>query len=114
MRRPDFSIGVFSGYTLRELLGGRWLWKPAGTDGWIRGDRALFEGIKQFLDFGVFGRFRQAMACTDKSLCGSRNQEVIFFTDRYGRPDLAPQGFETTISLDDGYSIITGFPPPSL
>jgi len=114
LRRPDFSIGVFSGHTLQELLRRQWHWKAPGKDAWIRGDPALFTAIKQFLDFGVFGRFRRTMACADKPLCGSRNQEVVFFTNRYSLRDLAPQGYEVTISADGGHAIFTGFPPPNI
>lgn len=113
LRRPDFSIGVFSGYTLRELVQGQWHWR-SDSDAWVKGDSALFEQIRHFLDFGVFGRFRQTMACNDKPLCGSRNQEVAFFSDRYSRHDLEPQGFEVTISEDGGIAIVTGFPPANL
>jgi anaerobic ribonucleoside-triphosphate reductase activating protein len=112
--RPDFSIGVFSGYTLEEFVCGRWHWKAPGADGWITGDPDLFEEIRRFLDFGVFGRFRQSMACSDKALCGSRNQEVVFFTNRYSSADLMPQGFEVTIGADGRGAVITGFPPPTL
>jgi anaerobic ribonucleoside-triphosphate reductase activating protein len=114
LRRPDFSIGVFSGYALQDLLCGRWHWKALDKDGWIKGDRILFEAIKQFLDFAVFGRFRRTVACTDKPLCGSRNQEVVFFTNRYSLRDLEPQGYEVTISADGGHAIFTGFPPPNI
>ena len=114
LRRPDLSIGAFSGYTLEELVAGRWHWKASGADRWITGDPDLFKGIRRFLDFGVFGRFRQSMACSDKALCGSRNQEVVFFTNRYSPGDLMPQGFEVTISVDGKGAVITGFPPPSL
>jgi hypothetical protein len=79
------------------------------THGWIKGDPALFEAIKRFLDFGIFGRFRHTMACNDKPLCGSRNQEVVFFNNRYSSCDLMPQGFEVTIS-GDGTGAVTGFP----
>jgi hypothetical protein len=94
LRRPDFSIGVFSGHTLQELARGRWHWKAPGEDAWINGDPDLFIAIKQFLDFGVFGQFRQTMACNDKPLCGSRNQEVVFFSNRYSPGEVMPQGFE--------------------
>jgi anaerobic ribonucleoside-triphosphate reductase activating protein len=114
LRQPDFSIGVFSGHTLRELVRGRWHWKAPGNDAWIKGDPALFIAIKQLLDFGVFGRFRQNMVCNDKPLCGSRNQEVVLFSDRYSPCDLVAQGFEVTISGDGGSTIITGFPPASI
>jgi anaerobic ribonucleoside-triphosphate reductase activating protein len=114
LRRPDFSVGVFSGYTRQELVRGRWHWKAPGEDAWIKGDPALFMAIKQFLDFGVFGRFRQTMACNDQPLCGSRNQEVVFFTNRYSPDDVMPQGFEVTISVDGKGAVITGFPPQNL
>jgi anaerobic ribonucleoside-triphosphate reductase activating protein len=114
LRRPDFSIGVFSGYTLQELVRGRWHWKAPGEDAWIKGEPTLFMAIKQFLDLGVLGRFRQTMACNDKPLCGSRNQEVVFFTNRYSPGEVMPQGFEVTISVDGKGAVITGFPPPSL
>ena len=113
-RKPDLSIGVFSGYTLRELAHGQWRWKTHDGDAWVKGNAALFKHIKQFLDFGVFGRFRQSMACRDKPLCGSRNQEVVFFSGRYSQRDLEPQGYEVTISGDGGIAIITGFPPANL
>ena len=105
---------MFTGYTLCDLAGGRWHWRAPEGDGWVKGDSRLFDQIKQFLDFGVLGRFRQSMACRDKPLCGSRNQEVLFFSDRYSQRDLEPQGFEVTIGGDDGIVIITGFPPANL
>jgi anaerobic ribonucleoside-triphosphate reductase activating protein len=114
LRRPEFSIGVFSGYTLQELVRGRWHWKAPGEDAWVKGDPALFMAIKQFLDFGVFGRFRLTMACNATPLRGSRNQEVVFFSNRYTPCDLVPQGYEVTISGDGGSAIFTGFPPPNL
>jgi len=114
LRRPDISIGVFSGYTLRELVQGQWRWRSSDSGAWVKGDIALFEQIRHFLDFGVFGRFRQTMACNDKPLCGSRNQEVVFFSDHYSPSDLEPQGYEVTISGDGGSAIITGFPPAHL
>jgi len=52
--------------------------------------------------------------CNDKPLCGSRNQEIVFFSNRYSPCDLAPQGYEVTISGDGGSAITTGFPPPNL
>lgn len=113
LRQPSLSIGAFTGYTLRELAEGRWHWK-AEADGWVKGYARLFDQIKRFLDFGVFGRFQPTMACTDKSLCGSRNQEVIFFSNRYSQGDLEPQGYEVTISGDGGSAIVTGFPPANL
>ena len=108
--RPGLSIGVFSGYTLRQLAHGNWRWKAPDADTWMRGSAGLFEEIKQFLDFGVFGRFLRTMACSDKPLCGSRNQEVVFFSDRYSRQEQWRQGYEVNID-EEGLVAITGFPP---
>jgi hypothetical protein len=100
---------VFTGYTLREFEQGRW--HRRNTDGgWINGDARLFTQIGQFLDFAVCGRFWQPIACTNKPLCGSRNQEVVFFSDRYSQQDLQPQGYEVTISENSVTAISTGFP----
>lgn len=111
LRQPSFSIGLFTGYAMNELTAGLWRWKLPDTDEWVRGDAGLFCEIKQFLDFAVFGRFRQTMACSDKPLCGSRNQEVVFLTNRYSQQDLEPQGYEVNISEDGALATITGFPP---
>jgi anaerobic ribonucleoside-triphosphate reductase activating protein len=111
--RPDLSIGVFTGYTLHELAHGCWRWRAADTDRWIKGSARLFEQIKQFLDFAVFGRFWRTMASSDKPLCGSRNQRVVFFSDRYTEQDLEPQGYEVHIDAQ-GAIAITGFPPPDV
>ncbi len=96
LRRPPLSIGASSGYALRE---------PTA-------DRFHFAQIQRFLYFGVFGRLRQSMAaCDDQPLCGSPNQEVVFFTDRHSPPDLEPQGFE--VSIDARGAVVTDFPPRS-
>src|SRR6266849_3427748 len=113
LRRPGLSIGVFSGYTVHELVQGQWHWRSPRSDAWVKGDFTLFAQIRQFLDFGVFGRFRQTMACSDKPLCGSRNQEVVFLSDRYSPRDLQPQRYEVNIG-GDGVVTITGFPPADL
>ena len=111
LKQPLLSIGLFSGYSVRELAEGRWHWRPGAGGDWFKGDSRLFGQIKQFLDFGVFGRFRQSMACDDQPLCGSRNQEVVFFSDRYSQRDLEPQGYEVNIGEDGRNAVITGFPP---
>jgi anaerobic ribonucleoside-triphosphate reductase activating protein len=113
LRRPGLSIGVFSGYTVHELVQGQWHWRSSRSDAWVKGDFTLFAQIRQFLDFGVFGRFRQTMACSDKPLCGSRNQEIVFLSDRYSPRDLQPQSYEVNIG-GDGVVTITGFPPADL
>jgi len=112
-KQSGLSIGVFTGYTLRELVNECWHWRTADTDRWVKGSARLFDQIKQFLDFAVFGRFRRALVCSDKPLCGSQNQQVVFFSDRYSERDLRPQSYEVNIDAE-GTIAITGFPPPDI
>lgn len=108
-RRPEFSLGIFSGYTLPELETGRWKFRNKSGE-WKPGNPQLFARIHAFLDFGIFGRFNRNMAGTDKPLCGSRNQNVFFFSDRYFESDLEPQGYEINFAEDGQMVTITGFP----
>lgn len=112
--RPGFSIGLFSGYTVRELGEGRWRYVSDSDNIWQQGSGQLFDEIKEHLDFGVFGRFVQRQATSEKPLCGSRNQEVFFFTDRYSSRDLEPQSCEINISRNGEKMTITGFPTTEL
>jgi anaerobic ribonucleoside-triphosphate reductase activating protein len=111
---PGLSIGLFSGYTIAELTGGRWKYRSPGDEHWRQGSNGLFNRITGYLDFGVFGRFSRMQATSDKPLCGSCNQQVIFFSDRYSEQDLAPQGCELNISADGNEMTVTGFPPADL
>ena len=49
------------------------------------------------------------MACHDEPLRGSRNQEVLYFTERYSDADLPPQIAEISIG-EDALVQITGYP----
>jgi anaerobic ribonucleoside-triphosphate reductase activating protein len=112
--RSHLSVGVFSGYTIKELAVGRWQYRCSQDKLWHQGTAALFNQIAAHLDFGIFGRFARAQASSDKPLCGSRNQQVVFFTDRYSEQDLEPQGCEINLSLDGSEMTVTGFPPSGL
>jgi anaerobic ribonucleoside-triphosphate reductase activating protein len=111
-RRPDWSIGMFSGYSKAELESGNfhmiessWLWKTAL---WIR--------ICTLLDFAKLGRFdatkpvSPAMVELDPSLnlCSSWNQELVLFR-RYQFSDFEPLSVEFNIAAD-GLTSITGYP----
>ncbi len=113
-RRPRLSLGIFSGYTIQELTVGRWQYRCSPDKLWHQGTTALFNQIAAHLDFGVFGRFVGAQASSDKPLRGSRNQKVVFFTDRYREQDLEPQSCEINLSLDGSEMTVTGFPPSDL
>jgi anaerobic ribonucleoside-triphosphate reductase activating protein len=109
-KRPDLSIGMFTGYTEKELESGRWRWHSRATGDWLKGDGAIWAEIKKHLDFAIMGRYNQLVRSNDKPLCGSRNQEVIFFTNRYSQKDLKPTMVE--FEIDSDLVTITGFPPP--
>jgi anaerobic ribonucleoside-triphosphate reductase activating protein len=111
---PDLSIGVFTGYTLQELEGGRFRYRKPEDTHWIDGTRFLFHQIRAHMDFGVFGRFSKQLVSLDKPLCGSSNQQVLFFTDRYTDRDLLTQAFEIHIAEDGTEATFTGFPPSAL
>ena len=113
-RNPGLSIASFSGYTITELTGGRWQYRSPRDHGWHQGTNGLFNRIVGYLDFGIFGRFSRLKVTGDKPLCGSRNQQVIFFSDRYSEQDLEPQSCEINISPDGNEMTVTGFPPAEL
>jgi anaerobic ribonucleoside-triphosphate reductase activating protein len=108
-RRASLSLGVFTGYTLDELADGRWHWKSTCDGDWRKGVPRVFEEIRKFLDFGVFGRFRKTMICHDKPLCSSRNQELVLLSNRYSLEDFETSATEVTID-ESGLTQITGFP----
>lgn len=111
--RPDLSIGMYTGYTNKELENGTFKWNSAAPeskgDGWQRGSKQLWNVIKQHLDFAVTGRYVETMACHDEALRGSKNQSVMFYTDRYSDKDLSQQTTEVIIG-EDALVQITGYP----
>ena len=106
--RPELSIGMFTGYTQKELESGNWkTLHPTGV--LIEGDGRVWTKIAERLDFAVMGRFNAAKVTTEKALCGSSNQDVVLFSDRYSAKDFKPQETQVTIS-GDGLIKITGYP----
>lgn len=112
--QSGLSLGIFSGYTIKELATARWQHRSSQDKFWNPGTTNVFNQIAAHLDFGVFGRFARAQVSSDKPLCGSRNQQVVFFTDRYSERDIEPQSCEINFSLDGNAMTVTGFPPPEL
>ena len=101
---PSLSIGLFSGYTERELADGRFrnegLSAPRRTE--------LWKNIRACLDFAILGRFNKWLP-TSLPLVSSRNQELVLASSRYSPEDFDDQGVEITISAN-GLTQITGFP----
>ena len=90
-RRPDLSIGMYSGYTERELNAS-----------------AIWRAVCEHLDFAVLGRFVAAKP-SSLPLRTSANQILRLFSGRYREEDFQPQECEVQIT-QDGLVQITGFP----
>ena len=103
--QPEISIGMYSGYTQRELDGGRF-WTRDGIAQEAR--RRVWADIKQELDFAVLGRFVAAMP-SKFPMRTSANQVLRLFSDRYREEHFTPLEFEVHIEAQ-GLTQITGFP----
>lgn len=96
IRAAGLSLMVFTGHELEELRG-----VPA---------RALLAEA----DVLVTGRFVLAERELTLAWRGSRNQRVVFLTDRYSEQDALP-GSQCELHLDGtGEVALTGFPPDEL
>ena len=103
--RPETSIGMYSGYTERELDSGRF-WTSCGTGHETRCQ--LWSDIKQHLDFAVLGRFVAARP-SRLSLRTSANQALRLFSDRYSEDQF--NSLEVEVHIEpQGLTQITGFP----
>ena len=103
--RPELSMGMYSGYTERELDSGRFwtlyeLTQEARSRCWA--------DIKRHLDFAVLGRFVAARPSTFP-LRTSSNQVLRLFGNRYREEHFKPLEFEVHIEAQ-GLVQITGFP----
>lgn len=108
--KPNFSIGSFTGYTLKELQEGKYQWWSTAYNQWVAGDTKMSKEILSKMDFIIAGRYNALKRVDDKPLCGSSNQEVHFLTTRYKLSDLTGNIVEMTIDSDSGLIQITGFP----
>ena len=103
--KPELSMGMYSGYTERELDSGRfWTRYELGLEAknWCWAD------IKQYLDFAVLGRFVAARP-SRLPLRTSSNQVLRLFGNRYREEHFKPLEFEVHIEAQ-GLVRITGFP----
>lgn len=105
-RIPTLSLGMFSGYTERELEEGRYsIWRSNlnATE-----KRAVWDAIRSNLDFAVLGRFN-VLKPSSAPLCSSRNQVLRLFSSRYQPADFSEQ--VTEVHIDEaGAAEVTGFP----
>ena len=101
---PALSVGLFSGYTERELATGRFKSEDLSA---ARRTRS-WQNIRACLDFAVFGRFNKRLL-SSLPLVSSGNQKLVLVSSRYSLEDFEEQGVEITINAD-GLTQITGFP----
>ena len=102
---PMISIGMYSGYTERELDTGRF-WTRDGVAEEAR--HRVWADIKEQLDFAVLGRFVAAKP-SRRPLRTSSNQVLRLFSDRYREEHFRALEFEVNIE-SAGLVQITGFP----
>jgi anaerobic ribonucleoside-triphosphate reductase activating protein len=101
---PALSVGLFSGYTERELANGRFRSEELSAAQRTRS----WKNIRACLDFAVLGRFNKWLP-SSLPLVSSGNQELLLVSSRYSLDDFEDQGVEITIDAD-GLTQITGFP----
>ena len=103
---PTISIGMFSGYTEKELEAGKY---PALPDRDQGTSEQLWKRIKGSLDFAVLGRYNSLLPERSKPLVTSSNQKLCLFSDRYQFSDFRP--LEVEVFIDNKGTVqITGFP----
>lgn len=107
--RPELSIGIFTGYTQKELETGNYIALNPLNNALMTATPELWADIADRLDFAVMGRFNASKITTEKPLCGSSNQDIVMFSERYSAKDFKPQSTQVTIS-EDGLVQITGYP----
>ena len=117
--RFGFSIGMYTGYTPFELQTGRYEWKRVNRGGCRRDEAeelrekiAIWQILRNHLDFAVMGRFNQQQLDSSRPMCSSKNQELKLFSKKYTLEDFPPQQAEVLIT--DDLVTITGFPTGDL
>ncbi len=102
---PELSIGMYSGYSHKELTAGRYQTRQSSG----QSERTkLWQEIQSHLDFVILGRYVESRP-GDRPLRSSTNQELQIFSDRYSIADFAPLEVEVQIG-SEGLVQITGFP----
>ena len=102
---PALSLGMFTGYSEKELETGRYF-TTHGIDRDRR--RTLWRSIRSYVDFAVMGRFNRLQP-SEAAMRTSANQVLRLFSGRYSESDFGEQTVEITIAAD-GLTRTTGFP----
>jgi hypothetical protein len=119
---PNFSIGMFTGYSLKELEAGQYQTLCITEEG-----KAVIETSANkpytskvatwnllstyYLDFAIMGRYMRGRP-DNRPLSSSTNQEFRLFSNRYTLADFTQQQTEITID-ETGLVQVTGFPAPN-
>jgi anaerobic ribonucleoside-triphosphate reductase activating protein len=107
--RPHLSIGMYTGYTEKELDTGNYKFTKSDPNTYESiYNYNVWPHIKKHLDFAIMGRFNEQLLDTSTSLRSSTNQKLVLFSDRYEESDFNSQQIEFTIA--NGLIQITGFP----
>ena len=114
--RPNWSLGMFTGYTLTELTIGDYMVYDALAD--RDGKRRLWEHqIREALHWAITGRFDASRPTLDVDytlrphlrMCSSLNQCLWIFHGKHTYEDFADRMCEVNIG-PDGLTQISGFP----
>lgn len=102
---PLLSLGLYSGYTEKELATGNyWTREELSHDD----RRAVWQRVAGELDFAVLGRYVSSRP-SRLPLRSSANQRLLLLSNRYAECDFRPMEVEVTVD-DAGLVEITGFP----
>lgn len=118
-RRPEWDAGLFTGYTLAELINGRYdLREPLPTLGTAEHARAcLWEySLRPRLSWAITGRYDRTRPPSTmredlpyRHAVASANQDVWLFKSRWSYADFPALTHEVSIE-NDGLVKISGYP----
>jgi len=108
-KAPSWTVGMFTGYTLDELMNGLFDLREPGI---LKGRESLqalwIYCLKPQLDFLVSGRYDRSQPAKEP-LISSANQRLSIYTNRYTYDDFSGPLVEFGIG-PEGLTTITGFP----
>lgn len=116
-----FSIGIFSGYTEKELNAGKYYWRQMDMAGGLAEiykhtpkkvtmhKMNEWRGLRNKIDFAILGRYNQDKPDVSEQFISSTNQEIKLYSFRYAIQDFDSKMTEVSIE-EDGLVTVTGFP----
>ena len=109
--RPDFSLGLFTGYTEKELESAAYQTYIGASQSSVTTvylKTGLWERLRDRLDFAIMGRYNWLQPANG-NLCSSKNQQLRLFTSRHTEADFA-RPLEVEVTITDELIQVTGFP----